>query len=275
MNNQQKNFSIYSPLTQGKVTYEVSVQAKYYDDFVRVYIPNHPFEKIHAGYEVRNVTKQGSYENEKISNETDRERSIRRTKTAVRDYVLRNRFDMFVTFTFRTDRYDIELIKKKMASWLKNQRKRNGAFRYLIVAEFHKDGALHFHALFGGYSGDVVRSYNTKSQKPIVQNGRAMFELPSYTLGYNSVIYIDDDSESRGKVSSYLMKYITKDMPIIFGQNRYWVSKGLKKPVVEDNPEKWYEIVEPDSVHVTEYGKFLIFKKGNPLVDMYIEAYTP
>lgn len=264
-----------TPIPQIDAFFQVRARATYYADFIRVYVPKTPYEKLSPNLEPQSTVSSQAIVTEyteKTSNETDKERSIRRTKRAVKDYVLMNPFDMFATFTFRSDRYDIDKIKSKMANWLKSQQKRNGQFSYLIVPEFHKDGALHFHALVNGYTGKVNRSYGSNTGQPLKENGRDVYELPGYKLGFNSVIYIDDNPESRGKVGSYLLKYITKDMPVIFGQNRYWVSKGLKKPKSEDNPEKWYEQVKPDRTFINEYGVFMEFKKGHPIVDMFLEA---
>lgn len=51
--------------------------------------------------------------------ETDVERSIRRTRKKIKDYVLCNEFGLFATFTFREDRYDVDRCKTRMARWEK------------------------------------------------------------------------------------------------------------------------------------------------------------
>jgi hypothetical protein len=152
--------------------------------------------------------------------------SIRRTKTVISDLTLCNDFDMFVTFTFAKDRQNINKLKKQMSQWLKNEKARRGKFSYIIVPEFHKDGvSIHFHALFKNYKGDLINSGKKINQ-------RTAFNLKSYTLGYSTAVKIDDIS----KVSSYVRKYITKDMPKFEGKKRYWCSTGLKRPIVVENP---------------------------------------
>jgi len=261
--------------TRNDAYIEVVAQASYYPDSVRVFIPNEPFKKRLPGFDAPlQPASDMSLKLEKTSNETNLERSLRRTKKKIKDYVLCNDFDLFCTFTFAEDRQNINRSKKRMANWLKNQRTDSGKFRYLIVPEFHKDAAsLHFHALFGSYKGKVVQSFNSNNGKSIIQNGREVFELPSYSHGFTNVKKIDADAVSRSKVAFYLQKYITKDMPVFTNKNRYWTSHGLKKPIVEDNPEIWYDIAPPDWEVFTDHGRIIEFNYGtHPLIDMFIEA---
>lgn len=254
----------------------IYAQATYYPDMVSVYIPKQPIVKHGSGYEEPVRAKKYRLEDDvdAISSESDIERSIRRTKKIVRDYVLCNCFDMFATFTFKSDRQDIEKTKQKMMDWLRNQRNRNKRFRYLIIPEFHKDGkSLHFHALFGDYPGKIKKSINKKTGNLIIKNGKQVYELTSYTLGFNSVKLIPKNGEDISRVSSYIQKYITKEMPIFLSKKRYWSSKGLLLPNVEDNPETWYQRVEPDWFKEFENGKILRFNyDSHPLTDMFLEA---
>jgi len=93
-------------------------------------------------------------------------KSIQRTKTRISDYVLTNKFDLFVTFTFATDRQDQKKVKTKLNTWLKSQQKQHGKFQYLLIPEFHKDGkSIHFHGLFANYKGKLTDS--TKRTKTV------------------------------------------------------------------------------------------------------------
>lgn len=239
----------------------VRAKATYYPAFVRVFIPNEPYMKDPEGFE-KPVTSGTSL---KLTPdelyETDIERSIRRTRKKIKDYVLCNEFDLFVTFTFRDDRYDVARCKTRMAGWLKNQRARTGKFNYLIVSEFHKDKALHFHALLGNYAGKLKPSINPNTGEQLSQGRHLVYELPSYTLGFTNVKKIESDKDSQTKVGFYIQKYITKDMPLFFGKNRYWASKGLVLPVEEDNPQEWYKHVEPTRQYVNDHGTILEFDK--------------
>lgn len=170
--------------------YLVKVKATYYRDFVRIWIPDQPYLHLPPGVETPakpETFKELDSDEDAILYETNQERSLRRTKKAIKDYVLMNDFEWFVTFTFADDRHNDERSRKRFATWLRNQRKRNGKFRYIIVAERHKSGALHFHGLLGGYEGKLVHAINPHTGKRI-KDGRGDFvrNFEEYKLGINT-----------------------------------------------------------------------------------------
>lgn len=250
----------------------VEAKATYYPDMVQIFIPNSPIIRKEPGFETRRYQNAPELPDE-ILNETDEERSIRRSAKKIGDYILCNPFDMFVTFTIKDDRQNAERSKQKVSDWLKNQRNRNGKFRYIVVPEYHKDGqSLHFHALIGDFSGKIERAINPKTNKPLKQNGKEVYQISGYTLGFTNVKLVGNKSEDRSKLSAYLKKYITKDMPTFHGRQRYWVSKGLELPLTEDNPQEWYKHVEPDWILETPNGTIMRFDLNkNLLVDMFME----
>lgn len=172
------------------------------------------------------------------------ERSVRRSKTTIADIILCNKFKYFVTFTFNCrscgqgcknapcicdencHRFSPEKSKKKMSSWLHSTQKKYGKFQYIIVPEFHKDGkSIHFHALLSDYRGKLTYHKTHK--------GRKVFNVDSYKNGYTTLVEIDDHK----KVSSYVKKYITKDMPKFENSKKYWCSMGLNRPhIVRNSP---------------------------------------
>lgn len=157
--------------------------------------------------------------------------SMRRTKLNIVDIIACNDFDMFVTFSFGKDHYDIEKCKQKMSKWLNNQqqkhKKTGEPFGYLIVPEFHKDKkAIHFHALLNKYRGRIVKSKHPKTGRQIVQKGKAIFNLAEYNYGFTNMSFI----VNKEATARYVTKYVTKDIIDLKGQRRYWFSRGLKKP---------------------------------------------
>lgn len=254
--------------------YLVHAKATYYPDFIRVWIPNQPYLRQQEGYE---LTSKGnpSPADESELYESNAERSIRRTRKAIKDYALCNDFDIFATFTMSDDRFNDERSKKRLATWFKNQRNRNGKFRYIVVAERHKNGALHFHALIGGYTGRLVYGVNPHNGE-YISDGRGDFvrNFDEYKLGINSAKLIDS-KESKTKTAYYLQKYINKDMVIVFGKNRYWASKGLNKPTIDENPEPFYKAVEADRHWVVDHGTVLEFDRNkHVLIDMFLESHN-
>jgi hypothetical protein len=248
---------IFGKISRAESTYEVRASAKHYPSLTKVFVPNTPYQKKIPFLDDAEDERAENWTNRatvtlKTSNEDNLDRSLRNTKTTVADYALCNEFNIFATFTFspeKSDRLNPNAVKMQMANWLRNQRKRFGRFGYLIVPELHKDRrALHFHALMKDYSG--ILTFSGRNHK-----GRPIYHFKSYTLGFNSAVPIDNIQ----KVSSYLRKYITKDMPQFHNKHRFWTSNGLSRPRVEDNPADWYLRETPLQTYVTEYGVVLYF----------------
>lgn len=165
------------------------------------------------------------------------DRSMRRAKTEIKDIILCNKFDMFATFTFNGDEKNIEKfgytvhnrqdpneLKVVMAKWLKAQRRKYGRFEYIIVPEFHKDGrSLHFHALFNGYKGNLTDTGH-------LNNSRVVWNIDNFNHGHSSIVKIRQTAKDIGRVSSYLTKYVTKDMPTFGSKKRYWCSTRFERP---------------------------------------------
>lgn len=188
------------------------------------------------------------------------ERSLDRTTQKIREYVLCNKFSMFVTFTFKEDRYNDTVKFKQMKTWLDNQRKRQGTFAYVVVPERHKDGAYHFHALFADYRGEVI------SKK--LENGKIVYKLGAYKLGISDVEYIKTGKRSRAKTASYLSKYITKEMPMLPGKKRYWCSQNLLKPLKLDNPPEWVMSLPTVWQNRSDYGETIYLDYSEELRDL-------
>lgn len=173
----------------------------------------------------RSVAVSGKKNKDNRFQESDIERSVRRSRLMVSDYILSNDFDIFVTFTFnpkKVNRYDLNACYSKMQSWLwRQQRKSENTMKYLIVPEKHKDNAIHFHAVISHYPGDLKKT-------KIIQNNRRVYNLPSYRYGFTNAQFLDGD---RQKVAAYVCKYITKDMVTVSNCRRYWCSKNLQKPI--------------------------------------------
>jgi len=226
----------------------INSYAKIYPDTTKLFIYRKPIKMRVAGYEAKEKETKGRASS--TSTPVQLLDSLRRTKTRLSDIVISNRFDLFCTFTFATDRQDIGRCKSRMSHWLNNQYKRTGKFQYLIVPEFHKDGkSIHFHALFKDYKGELTDSGHKRS------DGRPVYNLPNYKFGFSTATLIDD--EGVPKVSSYIKKYITKDMPQFNNKKRYWCSHDLIRPKKIQNPivspadkEKFTESYETEGFEV-------------------------
>lgn len=255
----------------------ISVQATTYPDSVRIFIPNIPIRKnVSKSPKGSRINLFRSAEDIEYIYETNLERSIRRSRKAIKDYILCNDFDLFCTFTMGKDRYNDEKSIKRLKNWVKNQRDRNGKFIYIFVTERHKDGALHFHALIGGYKGKLAPAINPNAGNPKLDiNGLQVYNFTEYTHGFTTVRLIVDKN-NKTKTARYLQKYVGKDLAAGFGKNRYWASKGLNKPTIQDNPDYFYHGVQPVFTHINDHGKIFEFVRGQtPEIDAYIEANQP
>jgi hypothetical protein len=211
------------PYTEQDIYQSVHSYAKIYPDFTRLYKFDIPIKVRVKGYEERYSYRDLPKLNGDYSSIDD---SIRRTKTKISDIIICNDFDWFITFTFKRNRQDITKIKKQFSKWISNIRDTHGNFQYLFVPEFHKDGkSIHFHGL--------VKNLNvTYVPTSIYQNGKQVHNIKNYKLGFTNATKILD----KNKTSSYVKKYITKDMPKLDNKKRYWVSTQLKRPEKITNP---------------------------------------
>lgn len=171
----------------------------------------------------------------------DLSRSKRRARSAVFDLAMANDFKYFVTLTLdkdRVDRYDSAAVTKKLNVWLDNQVRRKG-LTYVLVPEFHKDGAIHFHGLFNdalaAVDSGTISMGSGKPRKPrserqrakwLSEGGHVVYNLPGWKLGFTTAIELYGE---RAKAVNYVCKYITKAADKVGG--RWYYSGGeLKRP---------------------------------------------
>ena len=152
------------------------------------------------------------------------DRAKRRAKSAVRDLAYSNDFRYFVTLTLdqsKIDRYDMKEITRHLNHWLDNHVRRSG-LRYVLVAERHKDGAVHFH----GFFNDALTATDSGHKD---RGGHRVYNLPSWGWGFSTAIELYGDKH---KAVGYVVKYITKAQEKIGG--RWYYSGGdLQRPRVD------------------------------------------
>lgn len=190
-----------------------------------------------------------------------------RAKREVRDIAMCNRFDWFMTWTLDgniIDRYGVEGIRKAVLTWLKNASYRKN-FQYLIIAERHKDGAIHFHGLCNLGDVRIVQATNPHSGQPIyTKNGQPVYNMQDWKYGFSTCIPIDGNYE---RTCNYLTKYFEKDFSKIFGK-WYFSSRDLvRRPQITliDGGVPYEEFVtdNPDAYIIPVYNDVKI--AGKPL----------
>lgn len=171
-------------------------------------------------------------------------RAKRRAKAAVRDLALSNDFRFFVTLTLdpgKVDRYNEKEVTRKLNIWLDNAVRRQG-LKYVLVAERHKDGAIHFHGFFNDVletvdSGTIIRAEGGKPRKPrgarqraawLAEGGHVVYNLPRWSWGFTTAIELYGQ---RRAAVGYVCKYIAKEQEKVGG--RWYYSGGaLRRPEV-------------------------------------------
>lgn len=175
---------------------------------------------------------------------TPRADNLRRAKNAVYEIAGANDWSYLVTLTLnaeKIDRYNAKEIVKPFTKWLHNQKTRNG-LRYLIIAEKHQDGAIHFHGLVNealrlSDSGTVkVEGRKAPIKKATAKKYgydlndetvcKTVYNIPGYNLGFSTAIKLDENKEA---VSRYITKYVTKDFGKIFGKTYFAGGDGLRR----------------------------------------------
>lgn len=169
---------------------------------------------------------------QKEDNEKMRE-SIARTKRIIYEYAMCNIWDYFVTLTLdanKVDRNNLKEVYHKFrsimiainASVTGEDWGRQKKVEYIIIPEFHKNGAVHFHGLMRGFHKSDLR-YN--------EHGKLEWRHWRDNFGYCNMQKI----KNADAVSAYITKYCTKDLRATIkqkGSHMFYASHGLKKPEV-------------------------------------------
>lgn len=169
----------------------------------------------------RGHVKKGSVNKDKLSN------NLSRARNTVREYALCNPWDYWCTFTLdrqKFDRYDLDGYMSDFSRFIRNYNRfcdEDSKVRYVLVPEQHKDGAWHLHGFIKGIKSEdlYINQYNYLTWTQYERK-----------YGYISMDRIKDID----RASTYILKYITKDMDKnTTGLHRhlYYSSKGLKTGV--------------------------------------------
>lgn len=133
---------------------------------------------------------------------------------------------LFVTLTLdekRIDRYEYTEVVRQLGRWLDNRVRRRD-LKYILVPEYHLDGAIHFHGVMNAAALDL--SYSGKKQK-----GKKVYNIADYPFGFTNVKRITG-ANSNERVAKYIFKYLTKTNGVKVG-GRYYLHGGkLAEPII-------------------------------------------
>lgn len=230
---------------------EICSYAKIYPDSIKIIKYHRPIVFTNFSESSEYSTSAILVNEENVEEQDYLQKSINRTKTKISDYVLCNNFSHFATFTFdprnpkvksEENRHDFQKMSSLLKNWLKTEqlnhfRRHGRKFLYLIVPERHKNGAWHFHALLEGYQNEIEGFYTRKNKyitvaelKKTKKDKNRKF-IVRYKLGRSEIAPIKDKT----KMSSYIKKYITKELIQDKNAKRYWASRNLKTPEIIPN----------------------------------------
>lgn len=211
----------------------------------------------------------------------DIRRSMRRARRRLRDLALCNEFAWFVTLTFspeKVDRYDISDIWRRVRAWLSNNVQRRG-LAYVLVPEFHKDGAIHFH----GFVNDVLEMADSgtisggngrkKPARPrsaaererwLLNGGHICYNVVRWTLGFSCAIRLYGNYAA---AVAYVCKYIGKSEDNQKIGGRWYYSGGvLLQPEEQILPCHFVDVAALDGAYcmdIEEAGFSLAIKQGD------------
>lgn len=190
-----------------------------------------------------------------------RDDKLKLARDNIFDLVISNSWDYFFTGTIdpkKLDSSDPKVVKKPLQKWLNNMNERYG-LSYLLIFERHKktDG-IHIHGVIKSSVPLRLKDSGTRSyfgfKKPMrdstalkhgldIDKGRIVYNLSTWRFGWSTAIKVYG---SRGALSNYITKYITKENEKIMGRY-YWHSRDLARP------KTYYFNSDFDSLSFPEY----------------------
>lgn len=156
-------------------------------------------------------------------------RSINRIKQRTFDILNDNRFSWFVTFTVDKDkccRYSMDDIyklffRRVIAEYNKGVRN-DRQLKYLLVPEFHADGAIHLHGFLKGVRRDTIRV-----------NEHGYYEVSEIrdSVGFMNMKSLKGlSADDYGRTVGYILKYIEKAVETLPAfAHAYYCSKGFSR----------------------------------------------
>lgn len=190
--------------------------------------------------------------------------SVARTRRVMREILMANKWEWFVTLTFNDitqNRMDDKAVMKQFAKFRKDIRKTFPNMYYLAVLERHKNGVLHFHLVVGGISESELRLvYSGHKDK----HGREVYNCYAWKYGYSTVTRVDDTEA----VSGYILKYIGKDLGISeVSKKRYWASRSCARP-----KKRFVDIVTDEALNVFDFFDKIVDRTVSMVIHYWNKA---
>lgn len=176
-------------------------------------------------------------------------------------------FCFFFTGTFDPKKWNsknFQEIYKPLRRFLQNK-----GIKYILVAELHQSGAIHFHGVFNETVEPYLENFDLSKKLPkrirdgILKEDRKLFNFPSYAkrFGWVSIEKI----RNLDAVACYVSKYITKsfeDEKNRISYRRFFASKNLSRPFNDIPKEK--DVLDFEPIRLSKKIPMVTFKRVVP-----------
>jgi len=145
-----------------------------------------------------------------------RDDHILRARRQIRRLIEANvvQLPIFITYTFKKNIESLEEANPLLTKHLKELQRRYGKLKYLVVPEFQKRGAVHYHVIF--FNLPYIKNLKIKLQK-------------LWPYGFSQVKAIRKVRSIGAYVSKYLQKSINDSRTT--RRKSYFCSRNLRKPL--------------------------------------------
>lgn len=155
--------------------------------------------------------------------------NLSRVRNRIFEIAINNNFTHFITITLdekKIDRYDGNLISKKLRKVFNNYKNKiDKNFAYVLVPEYHKDKALHFHGLLRL----TTKNKDLRSLGIDKKTGHKVYRSKWLFNSFGSNRLVAFPPSNTTFVAKYITKYITKDLTDRPLNRSYYASLNLKR----------------------------------------------
>ena len=199
--------------------------------------------------------------------------NIRRTKNRIKELVLCNDWDYFITLTLdprKYNRFDLSKFNKDLTQYIRDLRKKyKAAIKYMLIPEQHHDGAWHMHGFLMGLPKEELEPFNREQFLPYyilnkIDAGEEIYNWVGYQERFGNCDI--EPIRDKDRASSYVTKYVTKDLANSIKElnaKMYYCSQGLNR-AKEIKRGCTTELYNPTYIKYDDSGEFLYSEQWLP-----------